>query len=642
MPGLTGIIGDCFSPQLIERMIQCMCHEAFYKVSKYVDHSSRIGVAAIGPDFPSLDQQPIFNEDGGIWAIMQGEIYNRKELKNDLSSTDLHHKVSSDVELLIHLYEKKGIPFLKLVKGQFVIFIYDAAKQRALIGNDRYGFMPLYYACPEGALLFSCEVKSILEYENLDRSLDRQSINDFFHYETILDHRTFFKAISHLPPGKMLLFQDNKAELISYWNPQTLLTVNTLNFEDFIETGEQILERSVGECFAGNNVGLSLTGGWDTRAILAASDPSKKITCFTLTGPFRDCLDTRIAALVAKLCKLQHHTLKIPDDFIENFAEHAQRCVFISDGMASITRAHEIPLNAKARNYCDIRVTGEGASQIARGTSLFRDRLPASSFFSADFQRQLESTQNSLGDFLLRTLQGKRINRKEILTFILEHELRQGARAGNRMLELSQVWIRTPYTHEDFIEHMFKSPDTYQVEEALERMKHRSTKDRLWYKFKELFRPLPSPPLHRYIIEKNRPDLTQIPVNLCEEPFSWTGWRGRVKRLYTLPLGMLDSFYEFYDFPGRLACIDRVVRASKLAQLWTGFQQYVHYRQWLSGPLCEYVRTILLDPRTLNRGYFDRNHLQQAVYDHMLGRACYSTEFARFITFELWHRQFTD
>jgi asparagine synthase (glutamine-hydrolysing) len=134
----------------------------------------------------------------------------------------------------------------------------------------------------------------------------------------------------------------------------------------------------------------------------------------------------------------------------------------------------------------------------------------------------------------------------------------------------------------------------------------------------------------------------RFPVNLYEEPVDWTGWRGRLKRTYAAPLGMLDMFYESYEFPGVARYIDRLIKAGGFSDFFLGFRNYVYYRQWFSGPLRDYVKDILLDPRTLKRGYFNRKFLEQAVNDHVMGRRCYSKIFALFISFELWNRLFVD
>jgi hypothetical protein len=345
---------------------------------------------------------------------------------------------------------------------------------------------------------------------------------------------------------------------------------------------------------------------------------------------------------IARKCGLDHYLIRLGEDFFKDFPYHAERCIYISDGMSPITRAHEIILNKKTREFCDIRVTGNSASFLARGKSAFRRRSIPAGYFSRDFCLLLEKCAQSPTERFFQKLDKGHVNGRELLLFVLQQEIRQGSWTGNRALELSQIWIRAPYADEDFIELMFRSPACYQTKDTKSRMAHKSTRDRIQSKITDLIcRPKP-PELHHYIIGNANPILRTIPINLSEEPAEWSGWQGRLLRMRRLPIGMLDTFYEFFEFPGKMNFIDRFIRTSNIYKLFLGMEQYVHYRLWLSGPLREFVGDILLDRQTLQRGYFNPSFITKAVNDHLSGKRCYSIDFSRLISFELWHRLFVD
>jgi len=645
MPGLTGVVGEWFSLDLVDRMVRCMQHEPFYRVFSHSDEAARFGVARVGPNIPNPEPQPIKNEDRSVLGMMEGELSNSEELRQHLLSKGHRLEVGNDLDLLIHLYEEEGETFLASAKGRFAVFLYDSVRHCALIGTDRHGFMPLYYTCPKGSLLFSCEIKSLLKCGGVDRSVDSQSIRDFFCYSTVLDHRTFFKSIRRLSPGRILIFRGERLSEVSYWNAASLLSVPELEEGEFLERGESILRQVTRQYFAQDDVGFSLTGGWDTRTLMAVIDHGEaRFPCFTLTGPRRDCIDARIAAKVARVCSQTHYTIRLGENFLADFPRYAERCVFISDGMARIERAHEILLNCAARQYCDVRVTGAYGTQLTRGVSLFRHRLPSLEFFSTELRSLLDSPDSSSPEFFLDNVRGGRLDWRKILLFILEQDIRQGSWTGNHALELSQIWIRTPYTHEDLIALMFRCPTSLPKELARQRQRfaHRSTTDRIRSGILKLVRKPEPPVLQSYVIARNNTALTRIPVNLGEEPVEWTGWSGRLRRCYTAPLGMLDIFHSHYEYPGITRYVDRLIQSTRAADLFLGFNEYTYYRLWLHGPLREYIREILLDPRTLRRGYFDPVFLEQAVNDHVRGRRCYAAVFGNLISFELWNRLFVD
>jgi asparagine synthase (glutamine-hydrolysing) len=263
-------------------------------------------------------------------------------------------------------------------------------------------------------------------------------------------------------------------------------------------------------------------------------------------------------------------------------------------------------------------------------------------FFHPDFLSFLQEPSGEGVEEFLRCLKENRIGRREILLFLLNQEIRQGAIAGNHALERSQIWIRTPYVDEDFVAGVFRAPGCPAGKKIGERLLHRSTGDRIGYRLRGELRADPCKSLQRWILSCNEKRLLKIPINLGEEPLAWSGINGLFWRIYSRTRGLADKFYDNFEYPGITAPVDRLFQRMGLQSFFAGFSSYVNYRIWMMAELRDYVREILLDSRTLGRGFYNRRFLERAVNDHCVGRQCYSSAFIKLVSFELWNRLFVD
>lgn len=643
MPGIAAVIGPLYSSSLLDSMVKTVSHEPFYKVNRFEDAKLFVGVACIGPSFLNPGSQPVWNENRTLVGMMEGEILNNEGARHELSDSGRRLSGGNDLNILIRLFEEKGESFLKGIKGHFTLIFIDTRNARVWIATDRLGFSPLFYAQIGDSLLVASEVKAILAEKSLDRTIDDISLKESFHYNTVAGNRTLFRKIHRFPPAAIWSFERGRLNKKRYWDAHSLIELPEYDEQEYFQRGEELLRISVNEACKNGNVGLSVTAGWDTRVLASLISPDRRsIPFFTLTGPRQRCVDTRIGTAVASASGHPHYEIQIPDDFFRRFPREAERAVFISDGMAGIERTHELILNAGAREYSAVRVTGTHASQILSGTSLIRNRLPDLRFFHPDFLTFLQEPSGEGLEEFLRSVQENRIGRREILLFLLNQEIRQGTSAGNHALERSQIWVRTPYIDEDFVAAVFRAPGCPAGNIIGERLLHKSTGDRIRYRLRGELRSDPCKSLQRWILSRNGQRLRKIPINLGEEPLAWSGICGSFWRSYSRIRGLADKFHDSFEYPGITAPVDRLLQCTGLQSLFVGFSSYVNYRIWMMAELKEYVSAILLDSRTLGRGFFDRRFLERAVNDHCAGRHCYSNVFIKLISFELWNRLFVD
>src|SRR5690606_37976184 len=163
--------------------------------------------------------QPIANEDGTIWIVFNGEIYNFRELRRELVAKGHIFRTQSDTEVIVHLYEEAGPDGLSRLRGMFAFAIWDARLQRLLLARDRVGIKPLYFHQSGSSILFASEIKALLALPEVPRVLDEQVIDTFWTYRFVPGRSTLLRGIQKLLPGHILVADADAAPVIQpYWD----------------------------------------------------------------------------------------------------------------------------------------------------------------------------------------------------------------------------------------------------------------------------------------------------------------------------------------------------------------------------------------------------------------------------------------
>lgn len=275
MCGIVGVLNLYKSQPIPETVMRQMLgmirHRGPDEFGIYRDEWVSLGNARLSIIDLRGGQQPISNEDGSLWIVFNGEIFNYQELRPDLEQRGHRFKTHCDTEVILHLYEEYGPECLNYLNGQFAIAIWDTRKQRLFIARDRLGVRPLFYTQVDGQLIFGSEIKTLLAHPSVSAEIDPAALSQVFTFWSAQIPHTVFQNIYTLPPGHYLIAQSGNLTIQPYWE---------LNFDaddrsarssqDYLEEFEQLLiDATLIRLRADVPVGAYLSGGLDSSTTTA-------------------------------------------------------------------------------------------------------------------------------------------------------------------------------------------------------------------------------------------------------------------------------------------------------------------------------------------------------------------------------------
>ena len=318
--------------------------------------------------------QPMSNEDGSVWVVFNGEIYNHAKLRPWLEGRGHRYRTRSDTETIVHLYEEIGEGCVQELQGMFAFAIWDRARQRLLLARDRLGIKPLYYALTDRELVFASEIKAILAAGAVAPALDTAILPEFLATRYVAGPETFFKGVTKLLPGRTLTWsaQDGVRER-RYWSLPSELDDSDTTPAEAARRVRAGLEAAVkSHLMSDVPLGLFLSGGIDSSALagLMSRMVRERIRTFSVGLPDTDSNELGYAQLVARAVRSVHREVVVtPGDFFEALP----RLIRHEDEPIAFTS--RVPLYFVSRLAAeDVKVvlTGEGADELFLGYHRYR------------------------------------------------------------------------------------------------------------------------------------------------------------------------------------------------------------------------------------------------------------------------------
>lgn len=324
-------------------------------------------------DLPT-GKQPITNEDGTIFLVGNGEIYNYRELRHNLLKAGHTFSSASDNEVILHAYEMEGVDFVQRLNGMFALAIWDGRQRRLLLARDRAGIKPLYYARAPGVFLFASELKAILQHPAMERRLDLTALHQYLHLEYVPTPRTIFRGINKLPPGHTLILTPSGDRLAvkPYWDLSLAPSegAGEQRLADYVAEFQDIFQEVIRqELIADVPVGVLLSGGMDSSAVAAAAVrlSEKRVQTFTVAFPDSSFDESSYARQVAQCLGTEHfETTLTPKKMLELVPRLAD---FLDEPLGDSSFIPTFLLSQFTRQKVKVALGGDGGDELFAGYS---------------------------------------------------------------------------------------------------------------------------------------------------------------------------------------------------------------------------------------------------------------------------------
>ena len=371
--------------ELLVRMTDKLVHRGPDSAGYFVDHSVALGFRRLSIIDLESGDQPIYNEDGTVVLLCNGEIFNYVELKKGLIGKGHRFRTRSDVEVLLHLYEEHGVDFLDKINGQFAFVIYDRKNRRLFLARDHFGINPLYYTMVNGSFIFASEIKAILEHPQAPREVDLTGLDQILSFPGLVSPRTMFKGIHSLKSGHYILVENGAVSVREYWDldyPPLGASSISKSENEYVDELKELLTRSVRYRLQSDvPVGFYLSGGLDSSligALINQLGPNTQRHSFSIGFTDADISETKHQRLMAQFTRSIHN--EIIFDWSE-IVERLSQMIYHSEcPVRESYNTCSLALSAAAKNAgVKVVLTGEGADELFAGYvgyrfDSFRDR----------------------------------------------------------------------------------------------------------------------------------------------------------------------------------------------------------------------------------------------------------------------------
>jgi asparagine synthase (glutamine-hydrolysing) len=623
MCGIAGIVGENaqvpIDPAVIHRMCHTIVHRGPDDEGVFVKSGAGLGMRRLSIIDLAGGHQPVFNEERTVWVVFNGEIYNFVPLREELETRGHRFSTHSDTEVIVHLYEDFGADCVSKLRGMFAFALFDERQRKLLLARDRLGKKPLHYALSNGRLLFGSEIKAILEgAPELADDINSAGLLQYFHFGYIPAPDTAFASIQKLPPAHLLEFEHGKTCIRRYWDLPQYGTYSPTTEEHCLEDLQARLTEAVRiRLMADVPLGALLSGGTDSSIVVAlmARESASRVKTFTIAFEHSDFDETQYARIVAGKFGTEHHELLLEPDVVQA-VESLTRSVEEPFGDSSMLPTYFV--SSLARKHVTVALAGDGGDELFAGYDRYYIHRQREKFGNIpSWLRRLyrEQVYPRLPPgvhgrkFAYNVSLPARERYLDMISFLpgferdmplLSRDFRASIQGTDNPAAFMLQHFNSAAAHDMLSQLLRVDTKTYLVEDILTKVDRMSMAVSL-----EVRAPLLDHPLVEWV------------TALTSE------WKLRGQQ----------QKYILRKLAERVGVPKEVLYRPK-----RGFA--VPLVHWMRNEMRDLILSILTEPRTLQRGYFDPAGVRRLLNEHCSGRRDHSEGIWRLLMFELWHRNF--
>ena len=383
MCGISGIYrptGSGVEPDQVRRMLTQIQHRGPDESGIYIGEGVGLGNVRLSIIDIAQGQQPMSTEDGALWIVFNGEIFNYVELREELTALGYKFRTGSDTEVLLLLFSHYRERCLDKLNGQFAFAIWDARRRELFLARDRVGIRPLYYYREGEAFVFGSEIKCLMESDYVDAAPDPESLNRVFTFWTIPSPGTMFKGVKEVPPGHYMVVKDQSVVIKSYWNLQFAgdgAPGQSSSLAESIDQFEALLSDSVRLRLRSDvQVAAYLSGGIDSSAttwFIKQIEPGV-LNTFSIGFENAEFDETAFQRTVSESRETTHHAVTC---YNTDIADHFAQVLWHTE--IPILRTGAVPMFLLSKlvndNGIKVVITGEGADEFLGGYNIFKEAI---------------------------------------------------------------------------------------------------------------------------------------------------------------------------------------------------------------------------------------------------------------------------
>jgi len=565
--------------------------------------------------------QPLSNEDGGVWIVFNGEIYNHEDLRKDLQSRGHRYRSRSDTETIVHLYEEYGRECVEHLRGMFAFAIWDRSKRRLFMARDRLGIKPLYYRYDGNMLLLGSEIKALLAYPGVKPEFNRGTLAEYLAFGYIAGEESMYTGIRKLMPGHTLTVDEHgQLEISQSWDLEVKADEGTQPREHYVRRYREQLEECVSSHLMSDvPLGVFLSGGLDSSAVAALTTRIRKepIETFSVGYGEQSYSELPYARTIAEHLKYRDHEAHLRR---EEFFQTLPRLIWHEDEPIVWPSSVALYFVARlARERVTVVLTGEGSDETLGGYT----RYPWTVLNS-----RMDNVYRGLTPAALR-----RVLRKGIPALPF-------SAASKRKLEHTFL-VRDGESWPSFYFDNFYSAFSAADQDEWLTPEARQMAGDAYAGSMKFWNHSSGDLLHRLLYTDIKSYLVELLMKQDQMSMA-ASIESRVPFLDHALVEFTASIPAKYATKGMAgkgilkAAVEDLLPHSMVHRQKMGFP--TPWAHWLAGPSLDGLRRLLTEPRTLERGLFRAEAITRLFNEHTAGHRDHGNRIWRLLNLELWFR----